>query len=102
MIRSTFLKQVAGGRSAPPPRDHNHGEVLLWGRGSERFDVDLIVSTHGTDPGLKMKDANGGIAGISATPFLNVCQLSRSGTASKTKFGAHSFTRCGEGFATAR
>jgi hypothetical protein len=102
VVDSPFLKQVAGGKTCLSATNHNDGEVLLWGRGNERFDVGLIVSIHGADPGLKVKDANGGIAGISATPFLNVCQLSRSGTASKTKLGANPFTRGRESFATAR
>jgi len=68
--------------------------------GRERFHDGLIVRIHGGDGGLDVKDADGGIAGINASPILNVCELSRCGAAGKTKLCPNALARRRESFAT--
>jgi hypothetical protein len=60
-----------------------------------------MVRTHGAGCGLDVKDANGSVAGICASPFLDICELSRSGAAGETKLCPHALAGRRKSFSAA-
>jgi hypothetical protein len=75
--------------------------VRFLRRGSRRFHDGLVVRAHGLGGGLDVKDSNGRVACIKASPFFNSCQFRCCGTAGETKFCAHPFACRWESFPTA-